>query len=252
VALLVGTAPALADGDPASDVLPTGNVFLPTPPPGSAAAQKLQEAVQDAYRHGYRLKVAVIASPSDLGAIPGLMNHPQAYAKFLGLELRFYYAGPLLIVMPIGYGVYDSGRTTATEQKILARLKPPGAGVDELTSKAAAVVERLVATGALKSKDILAPYVSALPATGSLGQPVRLSYVVFDDSGRTRESVVVRSDAQVLYTSTMPLRFTRGSTTYSTVWTAPSTPPAGKLTFCVSARDPTGNHRRSCAPIELK
>ena len=51
---------------------------------------------------GYRVKVAVIASGADLGAIPSLFGKPTEYSRFLGVELSMYYVGPLLIVMPAG------------------------------------------------------------------------------------------------------------------------------------------------------
>ena len=67
------------------------------------------------YADGNRVKVAVIATSDDLGAIPSLMNKPDDYAKFLGQELAGFYIGPLLIVMPSGWGVYDGGRSVAAE-----------------------------------------------------------------------------------------------------------------------------------------
>src|SRR5207245_1571519 len=74
------------------------------------------------YTAGYRIKVAVVATKIDLGAIPSLFGKPAEYAKFLGQELSGYYIGPLLIVMPAGYGIYDGGRSTQAEDAILAGL----------------------------------------------------------------------------------------------------------------------------------
>ena len=120
--LLVLTPSALADGDPANDVLLVKNVFLPYPAPSAAASNELAAAVSSAYARGYRVKVAVIATETDLGSVPSLFNRPGDYARFLGQELNLYYVGPLLIVMPAGYGVYDGGRSTAPEP---ARRRAP-------------------------------------------------------------------------------------------------------------------------------
>ena len=101
--------------------------------------------MRSAYARGYRVKVAVIATETDLGSIPSLFNRPNDYAKFLGQELQLYYIGPLLIVMPTGYGIYDGGRSTAPERKALAGARPSGSGPNELTTSVAGIVRRLVA-----------------------------------------------------------------------------------------------------------
>lgn len=107
-ALLLGAlAPpaARADGDPASDVLATQPLFVPQDA-GVPAARRAQLAalLAAARRAGYPIRVAVIAGPSDLGSIGELWRQPRAYARFLAQELRLVYRGPLLIVMPYGYG----------------------------------------------------------------------------------------------------------------------------------------------------
>src|SRR5438105_1386416 len=61
-------AGAIADGDPASDVLLGENVFYPYSPPVSASLQKsLNATTAAAKRSGFPIKVALIASPVDLG-----------------------------------------------------------------------------------------------------------------------------------------------------------------------------------------
>jgi hypothetical protein len=97
--LALESAPARADGDPASDILVSANLSLPYPPPSGAAQQELKRAVDAVYRHRHRIKVAVIASEQDLGAIPSLFGKPADYARFLGQELSYVYIGPLLIVI---------------------------------------------------------------------------------------------------------------------------------------------------------
>ena len=62
---------ARADGDPASDVLLTENVFLPfTPAVSTALARTLTTTVARAHAAGYPIKVALIESAMDLGADP--------------------------------------------------------------------------------------------------------------------------------------------------------------------------------------
>ncbi len=40
-------------------------------------------------RAGFPIKVALIASPTDLGVIPNLFGRPQSYASFLDQEISF-------------------------------------------------------------------------------------------------------------------------------------------------------------------
>src|SRR5262249_50781056 len=72
-----------------------------------------------------------------LGAIPSLFGKPTEYARFLGTELSMTYVGPLLIVMPEGYGIYDGGRSTAAEQAVLSKLAVDGSTKDALVASAA-------------------------------------------------------------------------------------------------------------------
>ncbi len=251
--LIVPTA--LADGDPASDALLVRNVFLPYPAPTAEHGNTLSREVALAYGRGYRVKVAVIASERDLGSVPSLFGHPGDYAKFLGQELQQYYVGPLLIVMPAGFGIYDGGRSTAAEAKLLAGAAPAGSSPDELTSSAADMIHRLVAAGALKSKDIVPPYASVFAATITPGKQTNLHYAVFDDSGRTRERLALRdAGGKVVKTWSTRLRMTQAVKTYSVPWKVPANVPKKGLKLCLSAYDATGNHAAtpSCAPVTVK
>lgn len=67
---------------------------------------RLKTVVDNARAAHYPIKVALIGAPSDLGTAFALWRKPQQYARFLGLELQFLYKGPLLIVMPNGYGFF--------------------------------------------------------------------------------------------------------------------------------------------------
>ena len=74
--LLIAPA-ALADGDPASDTLLGENVFYPYSPTVPATVQKsLNSETAVAAKAGFPIKVALIASPIDLGVIPSLFGKP--------------------------------------------------------------------------------------------------------------------------------------------------------------------------------
>jgi hypothetical protein len=120
---------ARADGDPASDVLYAQSAFLPQDA-GTSADQRAQlgAVLQAAQRSGYHVKVALIASPADLGSVTELWHQPGNYAMFLGQELSLVYGGALLVVMPNGFGLYSRGGPVAAERSALAGLRAPGAG----------------------------------------------------------------------------------------------------------------------------
>ena len=142
---LLAPATALADADPASDYLYTLQVFLPyeTKVPAADAAQ-LRGVVREARKSGYPIKVAVIGSPADLGAVTALWKKPKQYARFLGSELVFLYKGRLLVVMPNGFGLSKAGRPVPKEARALEgiRIGPGGAG---LAQGATAAVRALAA-----------------------------------------------------------------------------------------------------------
>jgi hypothetical protein len=133
---------ALADGDPASDVLYFQDVFLPAPEPSTETSAPLKSTVGAAKKAGFKIKVAIIASRQDLGAVPSLFGRPQLYAQFLGLELQSFYKQRLLVVMPSGFGVFRNGKPVAAEKRALKGLKA-GATADELTAAATQAVQRL-------------------------------------------------------------------------------------------------------------
>ena len=109
-ALAAGLATgAWADADPASDMLYTGDVFLPYEPVSPAVAGELRSTVRNARAGGKPIKVAVIATKRDLGGVPTLFGNPLYYARFLGAELQFLYSGKLLVVMPQGAALSERG-----------------------------------------------------------------------------------------------------------------------------------------------
>jgi hypothetical protein len=142
--LLLMTPAALADGDPASDVLLGQDIFYSyNPPPSPALEKTLNAEVAAARRVGFPVKVALIRSTTDLGLIPDLFGRPQTYARFLGLEISRQWKGPLLVVMAAGYGV---NRIPAAAQSAVSALpKPAGAHIDDLVRAATAAIARIAA-----------------------------------------------------------------------------------------------------------
>jgi hypothetical protein len=118
------TPSALADGDPASDVLlpPEVRVYMTNGATNSKLESQVQATAQAVTDAGLPIKVAIIGNKSDLGAVPQLWAKPQVYATFLGAELRFVLKDTLLIVMPQGFGIHGP----YPQAKALAAL----AGID--------------------------------------------------------------------------------------------------------------------------
>jgi len=145
VAATVAPASALADGDPASDELIGANVYYPFSPPVDPGLQKtLNAETAAASRSHFPIKVALIDSPPDLGAIPSLFAKPQQYAHFLDQEISFLNIKQLLlVVMPNGYGVQGLGQAATTAAASLS--KPQGSRSDDLARAAITAVPKLAA-----------------------------------------------------------------------------------------------------------
>lgn len=109
--VMLGAPPATAgaDGDPASDVLLNTDAFYPYRPVSTKVVRALDATIARARAAGYPIKVALIGSRSDLGAVPGLLGHPQRYADFLETEISFNGHPRLLVVMPQGLGLAAAG-----------------------------------------------------------------------------------------------------------------------------------------------
>src|SRR2546421_6354608 len=151
---------ARADGDPASDVLASQTLFLPQDagiPHGDQ--ERLASLLNSAQRSGYRVRVALIATPSDLGSISELWRRPGSYARFLGQELSLVYRGSLLVVMPNGFGVYHQGPPAAGA----VRLPAPGSPA-RLAAAALSAVQSLAAAAGHR---LAAPTASPAPPGGS-------------------------------------------------------------------------------------
>ena len=124
-AACVGASGARADGDPASDYLLTEQAFVsPNARVSTGNTRRLADSLTILGRAGYRIRVAVIQSRFDLGAVTVLDGKPRLYARFLSQELRFVYKGRLLVVMPNGYGFAEDGRSVPDEQSVVDSVQP--------------------------------------------------------------------------------------------------------------------------------
>ena len=169
MALLAATpASALADADPASDYLPGFDTYYPF---GNTVAKPVQNQldrlVKIARTRGRPFKVAVIATPVDLGAVTSLFNKPQPYSKFLYREIAGLLQGAeatLVVVMPAGVGI--QGRDATPAGRAAAASVTPGlkATPTQVAQAAVTAVEKISAANGHPL-----PHVKAVggPATGS-------------------------------------------------------------------------------------
>jgi hypothetical protein len=169
-------AAARADGDPASDVLTTQPLFLPADAGVSFAHEdQLNRVLATAASSGFPMRVAVIASASDLGSVTALWRQPQTYAGFLGEELSLVYHGTLLVVMPDGFGLYGPSQAVAAGRRSLAGLRPAAGGA-VLGTAALTAVQR-VAAAAGHPLTVPAATATAPPSAG--GSTGALPILVF-------------------------------------------------------------------------
>lgn len=143
-ASLLSPPPALADGDPASDVLASQPLFVPADGGfAPAPVTRLGALLSEAQAAGYPIRVALIAGPADLGSVTELWRMPGSYARFLGQELSLVYRGTLLVLMPDGVGAADVGGAAGARSSP-APGPPPRPG-ESLVSSAIAAVRALAA-----------------------------------------------------------------------------------------------------------
>jgi cytochrome oxidase Cu insertion factor (SCO1/SenC/PrrC family)/thiol-disulfide isomerase/thioredoxin len=141
---------ARADGDPGSDVLVYQPLFAAADANISIPDQvRLDGMLGSAARSGAPIRIAIIARRDDLGSVTALWRRPQAYARFLGIELSLTYKGLLLVVMPDGFGVNWPGHSTVATLTSLSglRIGPGGSG---LAAAAQAGAQRLDAQRGVK------------------------------------------------------------------------------------------------------
>lgn len=251
--LAVVVAGARADGDPASDVLPGQDVFTPYPNPDPADVSALKAAVAFVYAKHRRIKVAVIASAGDLGAVPELFGKPKAYAKFLGSEIGSFYVGPLLVVMPSGFGMADFNRQTPAEDRVLTGLAVGGSSADDLTRAATSAVKKLLAANALQSKDVRAPIVYPQPAAGRRGATARIAYTVLEDSEYAKDTITLKRGRKRVATLHTKLQLVLYSKPRVVSWRVPRSVRAGTLRYCVVSTDGSGNRSTpGCETLRIR
>jgi hypothetical protein len=190
LALLVAPQ-ALADGDPASDILAPAEtrVYMTLAATSPDLEQQLAKTTQQVTDAGLPIKVAIIGNRTDLGAVPQLWAKPQTYARFLGSELRFIYKDTLLVVMPQGFGIngpYGQPKALAALSGIDPRKDSTPQG---LTASADKALRALAAADGLK--------VSAGSGGGGAGLPWPLIAAgVMVLAGIGGGVLVVRSDGK--------------------------------------------------------
>ena len=166
---------ARADGDPGSDVLVFQNLFVAADAGISVPQQvELGNLLTAAGKDGFQVQVAIIATPSDLGAITALWKNPASYARFLGVELSLAYTQRLLVVMPNGLGFNWQGHPTAAAYRVLGKLHV-GSGGTGLVTAAETAVRALAAASGVRiavPPPGSEPPVNALPGSGTGGEPV--------------------------------------------------------------------------------
>lgn len=142
VACLAAGAPrAGADADPASDALLIQDIFFPYQPIVSMGyTNALNQIVIEAKNAGFPIKVALIATPSDLGGLPNFYGMPQRYADFLDREISFNAPAKLLVVMQQGFGLSGVGKTGELNPLLPVNPNP---GSDGLARSAIAAVQKL-------------------------------------------------------------------------------------------------------------
>jgi hypothetical protein len=144
------TGTARADGDPASDYLLVQKVFLPFDAKLPARQQaQFTALVTAANRSGFTIRVALISSSYDLGAITSLWQKPQTYARFLGEELSYLYKGRLLVVMPNGFGFNWLKHPSTADYALLKKI-PIAPGNTGLLDAAQTAVQRLATAAGVK------------------------------------------------------------------------------------------------------
>jgi hypothetical protein len=170
---------ARADGDPASDVLAAQTAFLPQDGDLSPAQQaQLAQLVGSATDTGFPLRVALIATRSDLGSVTALWRRPASYAQFLAQELSEVFRGTLLVVMPDGFGVARVGAGAGSAAGVgdaLAGLARPGSAT-ALGGATISAVQRLAAAAGHR---LTAPRADVTRSAGAPSRTGAIAWVAF-------------------------------------------------------------------------
>ena len=177
LAAAVAAPAALADGDPASDYLIGQKIFLPYDAKvPSKQAKELTAVVGSANSQGFPVRVALIWSDYDLGSVTALWRKPRTYARFLGIELSYYFKGHLLVVMPNGLGLYWHGHPVAKGYDTVRSVAVDGSTPGGLAVAATDAVTRLAAaSGVTVSSAAKATTVAQRPAGSSSGGRIAIA-----------------------------------------------------------------------------
>jgi hypothetical protein len=167
---------ALADGDPASDVLLGQAVFLGYGSVSHAAAARLYAVTAAAAARGYPVRVAVIGARTDLGTVPVLFGKPVQYARFLSAEVPG--TNPILVVMPAGFGLARGGGSSS-----IAPLAGLGTGSGAPTALAAAAVDAVERLSAANGRPLPAGAASASAGPGAGASTVRHAVIAIGVMG---------------------------------------------------------------------
>src|SRR3954447_12679703 len=180
VIAVTATAVESADGDPASDVLPSQDAYCPSQPPVSKElVTALDGLLKDVRKRGYPIKVALAETAGDLGSLSQLFNDPQRYTNVLASELPANPHGKvkdelhLLVVMPGGIGGQNLG------DKVDAALAPvkidTKAQSDGLARAALEAVARVATANGVKTE---VPKVSSGSDSDGGGGPSAVIWVI--------------------------------------------------------------------------
>lgn len=129
---------ARAHGDPITDTLQVSEIYFPRESNVTdELVRRLTDEVKRADEAGYRVKVALVDAPSDLGPRSAFFGKPGLLAGYVARDLESYFSGSVLVVMPSGFGLSPGDR-----QRRLASL-PIGAGGNGLAVAATEAVRLL-------------------------------------------------------------------------------------------------------------
>jgi hypothetical protein len=144
LATALASPAARGDADPASDVLLYQDIFYPYQPVVSAGPKaQLDALTAAAHKAGFPIKVAIIGSQSDLGAVSSFISDPRGYASFLDHEIQTSGPQPLLVVMPAGVATASVGAKAAASLRGTPSLADEE--TDGLVRAAIAAVRRMAA-----------------------------------------------------------------------------------------------------------
>jgi hypothetical protein len=165
LAALAAAPSAHADGDPASDVLLLQDVYSPYQPPvPKTVLDALNNTVKQLHKAGFPLKVAILASKTDMGTVPQFLGRPQPYATFLESEIKFNKAKPLLVVMEAGYGTAEIDTKLASAVQDLPK---PSSGSPDALGRAA--IDGVLKIAAADGHPIAKPTLPAAKDSGGGG-----------------------------------------------------------------------------------